>query len=511
MTSFRAPEGCFAHSGVLISGNSAWTMDPQGYVSKRRLPADVVDVFGYGAVTHGISYQLALLPGLTGWHDEAVKLFETQPTLCSEYAIYKGVKYDFNGHVYNGPLDVNMSIKIKKPMCIDRIGLKVFVLADGTCVVVWNGHMRKFTRCRLPATILLHSSGGDPTVCIGMCTRAYLEWEDGCGPSRYCFTNWMDGSPCGDGDASILYNGNGWTIRTRGERWITSDVCCIPRPSCGPCFMPTSATTAELDEARLPLELHDIIGRYAGYAYERRELDGYKCIHRNGLDYIYKDHQLTVTHSSVVNRKRATATSACWNVFENHVVVADNGCAHVFDADNGMLVTRYPMDVQADDRVVCGDSSFRVGDNQFRSYVHGRLSWPKHTPGHTHSMNIGIWHYDEYGVESPMCAMCQNTCISIGDIHANVPAFGKCAVITGTIGTRSPLILIGDSGVHVQIYDGDMCIANFTDRSHPIRDTSEIQIAFFGDGVSIEVSTGHWVSYSFFLGGLAPLGPAERS
>lgn len=274
-------------------------------------------------------------------------------------------------------------------------------------------------------------------------------------------------------------------------------------------------------DTKLPIELHMIIGTYVGNITYRRD-------HGHGPQWAFSNSRaciertapskLSVTRGRSVLRFDANA----WDIFENHIVVADGGWVFIIDTDH--FKELYPPHRIQTGHLRCGPTSFKLGETYYSySDVPRPIydDWCEYDWGKV--MNIEDKHYVETDhnsplyreiIEMPQCDLCNCTCMTIMGqrfagrcLHFRLTPVGKCGIRVHRTGTRTTVVLSGPSigGMRFIIYDIadkargrtdltlDSILLDGYDNNRMFPD--DALILFAGDGISIADVNGDWHSY----------------
>jgi hypothetical protein len=485
---------------------------------------------------------------------------------CSEYVIDHGKHLTMDGCPYEGMLDVDMQVTTRGSF--DMPNLKI-ILTPEACVVIWHGGLRPpktpntaqsfmhtFRICgehRVKILLALTHNGTQHVV--GLMTPDKITWYTEDAFSHEC-TN-----PCNSVDVDVRWRGGWWSITKVVEArhmksWITAsldvygnmDVAnkAIPtrdahyiatdipfgqhEMACKDFWLPSIGEVVMMDY-RLPIELHAIIGEYAGLTNRalncRHEFMRYRG-HAAGdrgespsimhVEY-WKNTLYVGTVESTPNdcgRSRCNLLiedATCYSAFENHVVVRCGGRIMILDLDD-MDRPHTRLRISDDGELSCSHGMFCLGFHRYSYAAYNELAEvDEHDDcrDFDYDTNVGFGHHmygyvmDEYQLgrcgDEKRGDLCDSTCITFSpiDIHVKVPAFGRCKLRAMLRGTRVAIVMTGAQGYHFQIHDvpphnGIVNLDGTTllmcANDYAMKCTDKAKVVFFGNGVCVETTEG---------------------
>jgi hypothetical protein len=208
-------------------------------------------------------------------------------------------------------------------------------------------------------------------------------------------------NPCGTSDAEFVHKGGWWQIKYADRWYIAAGDVQLPTVECYDLVSLHDTTLCDIPQggAGIPLELHDIIGEYAGTTWTKWKTLGTKptlrAMVRNGIELVSTDNlrqlSLRVAGPGHDTQCHLLFPLSDWDVFENHLVIQCN--EHVFVVDLDDIKSHYQASSLSDRwGVYCGPESFKVG-NAVQPYdkTLAARQW-NHTSSHV-GIDVRQFHY----------------------------------------------------------------------------------------------------------------------
>lgn len=512
----EVPPNCVMCGKYLICGPWAW--DPDGRLTD--LGANVVDAFGDVA-------------GITGVVSDdvptGIRFVNSRGSCHSCYTKQEARPYTFNGAAYDGKPDVDISVVVDKSCKAPKFGLHVKIDNGRHVVVSWQKCVARFPRDQSPSVgrpvrVLLASAYDDNQCVVGLMTKTTIMWDVihlgiGAPPIRHVCSN-----PCGSIDCDVKWHGGWWKIEKLVEdshmkSWIESDIkifcerCCTPRtylahyiatdkpmlPACRDFWLPSIGEVAMMNS--FPVELHEIIGEYAGMAY-RTWTD--KCqTARYGTMFVERDDVSVRIYRDNVHIFHVDGSKSI-NMFENHLVIDwPDHCIAIMDLDDIANPLYKLLNPEKD--ITCGPTSFSIAGRCHSYAAYKQLTEVQDEliiTNYSQGTDIRKCH-NELGAGTRYnltCPVCNDTCIWMPlhpPLHVKVPAFGPCWFSVIRRGSRLAVVLTGEHGFHVQIHEGRYGFAMLDETTlymcanrYDCRCDVPPDILFYGNGVSIKLANG---------------------